>query len=258
MLSNFEIKYLRYGFENTTIECIEHSKEYTEEDILRKVNIGRLRGFEDATIKLISAKFESNAALQYVDSVDLEDNSIFVYTNLKVFLEECVTRNFLEELQPKEDESIEELLEALGYEEVLHDNTYNYESSYDGTIDYKVFQHTSSDSSDYLYDKEALIFARLHVGLDVRCGYIDYALFKNDDDLSESCDGFLSDLHFKSRISFYLYDEENCEEVETFDDTTGYLELNKDEYQIIEATDYDYGMQVRRLEDNKILELRWS
>ena len=195
MLSNFEIKYLKYGVENTTIECIEHSNSDTEEDILKRVNTLRLRGFEDANIKLLSAKFESNADLQYVDSVDLEDNSICVYTNLKVLLEECVSRNYLEDLHPKENESIEELLEALGYEEVVHDNTYNHETCYDGTMDYKVFQHTSSDSSDHLYDFEALILARLHVGLDVRCGYIDYALFKNEDHLGECCDGFLMDLH---------------------------------------------------------------
>ena len=109
MLSNFEIKYLKNGVENTTVECLEHSREYTEEDILRKVNTVRLRGFEDASIKLLSAKFESNADLEYVDTVDLEDNSVFVHTNMKVFLEECVTRNFLEDLHPKEDESIEEL-----------------------------------------------------------------------------------------------------------------------------------------------------
>lgn len=244
MVSDFEIVYKKYGQLNTTIESIRHDEEFTEDEILRKVNTWRLRGFAGHAIELVSAKRLGTSNLYNV-SVDKDRNEVNISKKLVVWLLD----NMDEDLMDKLGEDVEESLEALGYEEQVHDNSYNYENCWDDTIDYRIYQHADSTNGDWLYDQNALIFIRLHVGLDVRAGYDEFAVIKN----GSGYESFMENFLINNTVQFYLADNKG-NEVESFEDTYGYLELDADKYQII-SEDNDEDIKVKRLEDGEILDL---
>ena len=76
-VSDFEIVYKKYGELNTTVESIQHEEDFTEEEIMRKVNTWRLRGFAGHAIEVVSAK-KIKASSLYNVAVDKDSNEVDV------------------------------------------------------------------------------------------------------------------------------------------------------------------------------------
>lgn len=243
-VSDFEIVYKKYGELNTTVESIQHEEDFTEEEIMKKVNTWRLRGFAGHTIEVVSAK-RLKASSLYNVAVDKNSNEVDVSKKLVPWLLD----NMGEDLMDKLGEDVVESLEALGYEEMVHDNSYNYENCWDDTIDYRIYQHVDSTNGDWLYDQNALIFIRLHVGIDVRAGYNEFAVVKN----GSGYDSLMENFYMNNMVQFYLKDSKG-NEVESWDETFGNLELDSNIYQIV-SEDTEEDIKVKRLEDGEILEL---
>jgi hypothetical protein len=63
-----------------------------------------------------------------------------------------------------------QVMEALGYEQVARDNTYNGEQDLDQNFVYEVWQKEGCDR-EWIYDETAIVLVYAHTGCDVRGGY---------------------------------------------------------------------------------------
>ena len=165
------------------------------------INTYRLGGFQRDNIEVLSAEYIRDIEPIEVE-LDLERNEVMVSVSIDHFLNETLShaRDFEQqvmELSEQSDIDFEEAIEQLGYEEVVHDNTYNYSSDLSNDLDFKVYIPEGSDK-DYIYNKDAIVFVREHIGLDVRAGYKFKGIYKPGD-----YDGLCNFLDIHVRVTIF-------------------------------------------------------
>lgn len=177
----------------------------------KDINTYRLGGFQQDSIEILKAK-KIRARKPIEIDVDLERNELSLTVDVIQHLNRC-----LEPIEGIEDE--QELLDQ-GYEEVCHDNSYNWSSDFSDDIDFKVY--SKKKNRDWFYDKDAIVQVSIHRGLDARAGYKDLGFFKPRHDLAYLIEG---------HVRIYVIDE-NGNEVDSYDGDGAAYSLTK-EYTLV-------------------------
>lgn len=172
--SLFKVIY-NYQSYNQKNGSVEKTRELFLDTNNPTVNTYRLSGFERATISNIKAELIREKQEIEIE-IDIERNEIEASICGQSFIDSVLDK--CEEYEGDEDEIIEQL-EALGYTEVRHDNTYNYETDLDETFDYKVY--TLDGPDEWYYSDSAIVLISKHAGLDVRSDYEFMGAYRSDD-----------------------------------------------------------------------------
>jgi hypothetical protein len=138
----------------------------------KDINTYRLGGFQHDSIQILKAtKLRSQRVIEV--SVDFEwqnlTTSISVDDHLDSTLEfnEVITKALNDSSEDHGD-----VMEALGYFEVVSDNSYNYTSDFENELQYTIYSNDPKDKDDdWYYSQNVVVLVSEHTGLDVRGGY---------------------------------------------------------------------------------------
>jgi hypothetical protein len=198
------------------------------------INEYRLGGFERATIKIIETEFIRDMFPVEITDFDLERNELSVIISLDEFLKSTLNHdmnfeNEVLEYAEKHELDTEDALEAMGYVQRVHDNSYNYCSDLENDIDYKVYTLTEDDGSEWFYDDTAIVLVNEHHGLDARSGYSLKGIYKcrDYDGLS-----YFLDQHIGVSVM-----DDDYNEVENFENMDGSLSRLCESYTLISCSD---------------------
>ena len=203
-LKLFKVTYERTSYQGTksthTTELFAESKD--------DINTYRLGGFQRDSIEIIECEFIRDRRPIELDA-DIERNELLASVDVYQFLNETLDfdESFNDEiLELCERDGIDtaEALEALGYVERVHDNTYNYCSDLSDDLDFKVYTKGDDDCGEWYYNDTAVVLVRVHEGLDARCGYRELGVFS-----SSHYDGltYFLDIHVRVEIMTLDYKE---------------------------------------------------
>lgn len=180
MKSYYKVKFKRTDYKgNSKTETLELLAESPS-----KINTYRLSGFQGDSIEILSVKKVRDQDPVEVEA-DIKENELTFSVSLDHHLQETLEydeefENQVLELAEEMNIEPDEALEEMGYHEQDHDNTYNYSSDFDNDMDFKVFT-LNKKSSDWVYDKDAVVFVREHQGIDARAGYVFKGIYKRSD-----------------------------------------------------------------------------
>lgn len=220
----YEVEYERstYGGKKTK----EKTKLFatSPEDI----NTYRLGGFQRDSIKIIKTKKIRERQPIEVEC-DIKRNELTFSISVDEHIHQTLERahdieKAVNEIEEQDGDDINEALEALGYEEVSADNTYNYGSDFEDEINFHVFMPKGQSKREWYYSDEAIITVYVHTGLDVRGGYKFKGIYKGLD-----YDYFTYFLDMHVRLS--VMDKDN-NEIESFDGDGAAYQLLK-EYKLV-------------------------
>ena len=235
------------------------------ETLEKYINTYRLKGFAGHridNIKIYKKKVADSISVNYkADPLEID-----LYRNTDVFLNDlegkCIMYDTMTEWGMPDDNIYEieiedvflEIIKEQGYEMVTHDNTYNWCSAYTDDLDFQVF---TKGGADYLYDSDAIILIRQHVGLDIRGGYKLVGAFKND--ALGSCESVIYEIIYKSNIQLWATNEETGKEYD-FDSFQGgdlQEELERSDMTLVSYNEDTEECKARCNDTGLIFDVRW-
>lgn len=145
----------------------------------KKINTYRLGGFQQDSIKILSAKKIRPRNTVEIDA-DIERQELNFSVDVEKHLESTLER--AEDIEKRATEAeleLEEYLESEGYHELHGDNSYNYSSDFDDDINFRVYSKNKNE--DWIYSEDTIVLVSVHRGLDVRAGYSAPRAYRGND-----------------------------------------------------------------------------